>query len=445
MQVHQFQLRQFQLNPANDFDEVDYMAKLQIKYVPIDALKVNPRNPRVAPTKAILAIKDSIREFGWTNPILVQKSNNLVIAGHQRIKAAKLAGLKEVPIIYLDLDDVKSLAYNIADNKLAELTDWNERELSRILESLNNDVDLTLLGFNKEDLDMLIPELAEQIKGFEEELNEALNKVGTTNVRAPVVWMGSKSHLATWIISHFPEHSCYVEPFGGAASVLLRKERVKSEVYNDLNHFVYNFFKCIRDQPKHLLSALAFLPHSRQLYDELRIAFKKGSVHPGELVLQAACWYHLQQSSFAGHWGTGWAHGAKGGSVLRNTMNRLWDVAMRLQGVQIENSDFRKIFETYDTETTLFYVDPPYITHEHYYPKTQVEPFTLDDHKDLAQILNNIQGKACVSYYPSPFVDVAYKGWRRTKKTVRAWAKGVTKQSKTGRRPFRTELLLMNY
>ena len=126
-------------------------------------------------------------------------------------------------------------------------------------------------------------------------------------------------------------------------------------------------------------------------------------------------------------------------------MGRLLQIAARLKTVQIENKDFRYIFEAYDSEQTLFYVDPPYLDREFYY-KAQAEKFTLEDHKDLAKILHNIRGKACVSYYPHPFVDKAYKGWRRVAKKVTAWAYGVTRtSSKAGKRPHRIELLLMNY
>lgn len=152
-------------------------AKLKVNYVPIDKLKLNPRNPRIAPTSAILTIKKSIEEFGWTNPVLVQKSNNMVIAGHQRIKAAKLAGLSEIPVIFLDLDDTKSLAYNIADNKLAELTEWEPQKLQIILEELQNDIDLTTLGFDQEELEKILTTFQRESQLNEEMIDEDIGQV----------------------------------------------------------------------------------------------------------------------------------------------------------------------------------------------------------------------------------------------------------------------------
>lgn len=412
--------------------------KLKVDYVPIDKLQLNPRNPRIAPTSAILALKKSIEEFGWTNPVLVQKSSNIVIAGHQRIKAAKLAGLSEIPVIFLDFDDTKSLAYNIADNKLAELTDWDQRELILGLESLNKDLDLTLLGFNKEELEQLVPDLAVDIISFEEELAGE-----TTDIISPLPWFGGKSHLAPWVISHFPEHHCYVEPFGGSAAVLLRKQPSEVEIYNDINRFIFDFFKCLRDNPTHLLSSLVFLPYSRQLFEELKTAADKEE-WPDDIISRSAAWFYLQRSSFSGIYGSGWRHAKTRNiaSTFTRLIPRLFNIAARLKNVQFENKDFREIFKLYDAEDTLFYVDPPYLGVEDRY---QSSNFTMEDHKDLARTLHTIRGKACVSYYPHPFVDKIYRDWRRVERTVYAWSHGITVNNPTVHKPTRTELLLMNY
>jgi ParB-like chromosome segregation protein Spo0J len=94
--------------------------RLQVSYREIEALKPRARNPRTHSPKQIGQIADSIKRFGFTNPVLIDARDE-VIAGHGRLAAAKLLGLKEVPTIRLeDLSEAEVRAYVIADNRLAE-------------------------------------------------------------------------------------------------------------------------------------------------------------------------------------------------------------------------------------------------------------------------------------------------------------------------------------
>lgn len=132
------------------------MKNLQVEAVDIGALKPWERNPR-AHKEDIDALVKSIQTFGWTNPILVQRETNRVIAGHGRLEAAKRAGLTQVPVIYLDLDDKKATAYTIADNKLAENSEWDIPQLKELLVELDSgDFDLTATGYNEAELKALI-------------------------------------------------------------------------------------------------------------------------------------------------------------------------------------------------------------------------------------------------------------------------------------------------
>ncbi|CAB5540684.1 DNA adenine methylase [Citrobacter werkmanii] len=96
----------------------------------------------------------------------------------------------------------------------------------------------------------------------------------STVIKHPAIrYHGGKFRLASWIISHFPDHRCYVEPFGGAASVLLKKKQSEAEVYNDLDGDVVNLFRVLRDpvSSQALIDACALTPYSRV---EFRCAYE---------------------------------------------------------------------------------------------------------------------------------------------------------------------------
>jgi ParB-like chromosome segregation protein Spo0J len=127
--------------------------------MPVAALKPHARNPRQHSAKQKRQIADSIREFGFTNPLLIDAESG-VIAGHGRLEAAKLLGLAYVPTIRLEhMTDAQKRAYIIADNKLAENAGWDRELLAlefQYLDSLELDFDLTITGFETVDIDLLI-------------------------------------------------------------------------------------------------------------------------------------------------------------------------------------------------------------------------------------------------------------------------------------------------
>jgi len=126
---------------------------MEIKTIPISKLKFADYNPRQHPDKAIERLVKSIEKYGWTNPVLVQKGSHIIIAGHARVRAAQKLGIKKVPVIYLDFDDVTTKAYAIADNRLAELTEWDYPLLKNLVVDIDDGAfDLELTGFDELEL-----------------------------------------------------------------------------------------------------------------------------------------------------------------------------------------------------------------------------------------------------------------------------------------------------
>lgn len=133
---------------------------LKIEYIPLDKIIPYVNNPKKHPEEQIKKIASSILEFGFKVPIIVDK-DYVIIAGHGRYEAAKRIGLKEVPVIVADdLTPAQVRAFRIADNRVAE-SEWNLEALAAELEQLKEiDYNLELTGFNEDEVQSLIDDLA---------------------------------------------------------------------------------------------------------------------------------------------------------------------------------------------------------------------------------------------------------------------------------------------
>jgi 16S rRNA G966 N2-methylase RsmD len=142
--------------------------KLKIEYKKIDELIPYVNNSRTHSADQVQQIASSIKEFGWTNPLLLDGDNG-IIAGHGRLQAARLLGEKEVPTIQLDgLTEMQKKAYIIADNKLALNAGWDNELLGIEITDLKEfGFDIDLLGFNEDELKEF--EDVEQIDGLTDE------------------------------------------------------------------------------------------------------------------------------------------------------------------------------------------------------------------------------------------------------------------------------------
>ncbi len=235
--------------------------------------------------------------------------------------------------------------------------------------------------------------------------------------RPPLRYHGAKWRLAPWIIAQMPPHVCYVEPFGGAAGVLLRKPKSPIEVYNDRAEEVVTFFRVLRDTPGALVDLLKLTPYSRR---ELALAWEPlEGLSPLE---QARRFYVRSWQGYAcavARREDGWRHQTRlraGGTMSESC--RDWEGLMacanRLAEVQFDCDDVIAVINRYDAPGTLFYLDPPYPAQSRKRPDHGYR-FEMDTAKyeALAECLHAVDGMALISGYPCELMQRLYGRWRR--------------------------------
>jgi DNA adenine methylase len=269
-----------------------------------------------------------------------------------------------------------------------------------------------------------------------------------TPTRPLLRWHGGKWKLASWIISHFPPHRVYVEPFGGAASVLLRKPRSYAEVYNDLDDWVVNLFRVLRseDQAARLKDLLRLTPFARTEFASARELEAAAIGDPVELARRLIIRSFMGFGSNA-HNGraTGFrANTARSGTTpaedWQNYPDALPALIERLRGVVIEHRDAVAVMAAHDGRETLHYVDPPYMPETRspankYDLKYRMYRHEIDavGHARLLDEIGRLRGAVVLSGYACPLYDDRLKDWVRKETTTFA----------DGARP-RTEVLWLN-
>lgn len=241
--------------------------------------------------------------------------------------------------------------------------------------------------------------------------------------RPALRYFGSKWRIAPWIISQFPEHECYVEPFMGSAAVLLRKPPSPIEYLNDLDGEVVNFFRVLRDRYDDFVRSVQLTPFSRQ---ELELAYE-----PADEPLERArrffvrCW---QGRSGSLRHRTGWRSQIR----LRRGRNRSALDFHNLDADQaqprddiaqmIERGDYTTVLRRFDAPSTLCFVDPPYLgSLRGSSSRYAHELRSTTEHEQLAEQLLVLQGMVVLSGYPSQLYAEIFEsaGWARRDRQVR--------------------------
>lgn len=232
---------------------------------------------------------------------------------------------------------------------------------------------------------------------------------------------GGKSGQFNRILSMMPHHECFVEGFGGSGVITLNKEAAEVDVYNDLDSELVHFFIVFREAHDRLIDWLEKVPYSYETYEDFVDAFYgKARENPnGKLpaepltdnlvsgdsisrnhVKRAGIFFTLRYMQFGakyqGRSGFGRSKVQNGAETFNNAKERLDEFAGAWDHVTIENVSYEKLIDTYDSEDTFFYFDPPYIDTEDYYRESAF------NHQKFCKDLERIDGYWMVSYDQIP-------------------------------------------
>lgn len=249
-------------------------------------------------------------------------------------------------------------------------------------------------------------------------------------VSRPVLrYHGGKWKLAPWIISHMPPHRIYVEPFGGGASVLMRKPRSYAEVYNDQWSTVVNVFRVLRDSGKaeKLRQLLELTPYARdEFFAAHRTETDDDVERARKTILRSLAGFGSASTNdqyLTGFRGNSNRSGTTPAQDWRNYPQHVSSFVERLRGVIIENLPAQDVITAHDSPQTLFYVDPPYPHSTRNMRRGNAAyavEMTDEDHERLAQQLRSVAGVVMLSGYGCDLYSRLYSDWYRVEKATHA-------------------------
>jgi len=256
-------------------------------------------------------------------------------------------------------------------------------------------------------------------------------------MNAVLKYPGAKNRIVNWIISYFPEHAVYLEPFCGSAAVLFNKTPSRLETINDIDDNVVNLFKVLRNPHAagQLCNLIELTPWSRTEYEHSRMMVTNDPIEKARLYLVRS-W----QGIFGGQrYATGFKHSvASQGPRCTNAWNILPDTlaeaGKRLKNVQVERADGIILIQKFDVPGSLVYIDPPYPQGTR---KNRLYTYEMNDsdHMKLLKVITECKNaNIIISGYSCDLYDSKLTEWSKVTKNTRAEAG----QS-------RTECLWMNF
>jgi DNA adenine methylase len=221
----------------------------------------------------------------------------------------------------------------------------------------------------------------------------------------PIVpWIGGKRRLAKHILPLFPPHSCYVEPFCGAAALYFMKAPAKVKFINDVNGELVNLYRVVRHHLEAFVQQFKWALTSRQIYHGLQTTPEETLTD----IQRAARFFYLQKMAFGGKVESQTFGTATTSPPKLNLLRLEEDLSaahLRLSRTYIENLDWADCIRKYDREHTLSYCDPPYWGTEGY-----GVDFGLHQYQRMAELAKTIQGRMIISVNDIPEMRQAFHG-----------------------------------
>ncbi len=219
----------------------------------------------------------------------------------------------------------------------------------------------------------------------------------------PLTYYGGKQQLARIIIPLIPPHYTYVEPFVGGGAIFWSKPRSEVEVINDYNRELINFYGMVKNQFVELEKMIRITLHSRSLHSDALVIYN--NPHLFDRLQRAWAVWVLCNQSFSAKIGDSWGYDVHEQTSSKRLSNKrasfCEDYAIRLQNVQIENTDAIRIINSRDHEKAFHYCDPPYFNSDcgHY------DGYSKHDFESLLLCLSHAKGKFLLSSYPSDILN----------------------------------------
>lgn len=238
-------------------------------------------------------------------------------------------------------------------------------------------------------------------------------------MKAILKYPGAKWRISDWIISHFPPHKVYLEPYFGSGAVFFRKEPAYIETVNDIDGNIVNLFRVCRERPEELARAINLTPFAR---DEFQ-ACNEPSDDPIEQARRTLVRFHQSfgtSNSSKNSWRNVQTYGGPRCATMWNDLpDTILSCCERLKNAQIENTDALTLIGRYNDPKTLIYCDPPYLQNlrkRHMYAHEMSD----QNHIDLLRALKDSQSMVVLSGYDNDLYNAELRGWRTDVKPTTA-------------------------